>query len=243
MKYYDQCRLPKWVMVLGIVLLAFGIVAAGVTAIFHDKYSSIFGAWETALTNIWFIAFVALVGVGALISLGYPLLTAMGAGLWVLLSKDEPEVIEEQPTPETPVVNEEAPAVEEKTHATKQRERVIINEARLRDIFDSEFMHEWIDDDGTTYLDRLIVDLQYVRDIFMMGTKHGEELFASKHIFEIASLLHKKNKYFRRVYNSYTDWSYSLFECLSIDRPNKGSIKKYHDYSHQVKQRFYYLLS
>ena len=29
-KYYDQCRLPKWVIVLGIVLLAFGIVAAGV---------------------------------------------------------------------------------------------------------------------------------------------------------------------------------------------------------------------
>lgn len=54
-KYYDQCRLPKWVMVLGIVLLVFGIVAAGVTAIFHDKYSSIFGAWETALTNVWFI--------------------------------------------------------------------------------------------------------------------------------------------------------------------------------------------
>lgn len=51
-KYYDQCKLPMWVMVLGIVLLAFGIVAAGVTAIFHDKYSSIFGEWESALTNV-----------------------------------------------------------------------------------------------------------------------------------------------------------------------------------------------
>lgn len=50
-KYYDQCKLPKWATVLGVVLLAFGIVAAGVTAIFHDKYSSIFGAWESALTN------------------------------------------------------------------------------------------------------------------------------------------------------------------------------------------------
>jgi len=118
-KYYDQCRLPKWVMVLGIVLLAFGIVAAGVTAIFHDKYSSIFGAWETALTNVWFIAFVALVGVGALISLGYPLLSLIGAGIWALFSKDEPEVIAEQPVPETPMVKEEAPAIEEKAHATE----------------------------------------------------------------------------------------------------------------------------
>ena len=45
-KYYNQCKLPKWATVLGIVLLAFGIVAAGVTAIFHDKYSSIFGLWR-----------------------------------------------------------------------------------------------------------------------------------------------------------------------------------------------------
>lgn len=54
-----------WANVLGIVLLVFGLVAAGITAIFHDKYSSIFGAWESALTNVWFIAFIALVGVGA----------------------------------------------------------------------------------------------------------------------------------------------------------------------------------
>lgn len=74
-RYYDQCRLPMWANVLGIVLLVFGLVAAGITAIFHDKYSSIFGAWESALTNVWFIAFIALLGVGALISLGYLLLT------------------------------------------------------------------------------------------------------------------------------------------------------------------------
>lgn len=38
-KYYNQCKLPKWATVLGVVLLAFGIVAAGVTAIFHDNVS------------------------------------------------------------------------------------------------------------------------------------------------------------------------------------------------------------
>ena len=92
-KYFNQCKLPKWATVLGVVLLALGIVAAGVTAIFHDKYLSIFGAWESALTNVWFIAFLALMGVGALISLGYPLLTLISAWIWALFSKPEPEVV------------------------------------------------------------------------------------------------------------------------------------------------------
>ena len=175
-KYYNQCKLPKWATVLGVVLLAFGIVAAGVTAIFHDKYSSIFGAWESALTNAWFIAFIALVGVGALIALGYPLLTLIGAWLWALFAKPEPEVAEEQPAPETPEVKEETPAVEEKAHATEQPERVIINEARLRDIFDSEFMHEWVRE-GKTYLDQVIEDLQVVRDHYLMGAKKVEDIY------------------------------------------------------------------
>ena len=168
-KYYIQCRLPKWVMVLGIVLLAFGIVAAGVTAIFHDKYSSIFGAWETALTNVWFIAFVALVGVGALISLCYPLLTAIGAGLWVLLSKDEPVVIEEQPAPKSTAVKEEAPSGEEKAPAIEQPERIIINEARLRTIFNSDFMTSWSAEPGKMYVDKVVEDLQFVRDNYKQG--------------------------------------------------------------------------
>ena len=240
-KYYDQCKLPMWVMVLGIVLLAFGIVAAGVTAIFHDKYSSIFGAWETALTNVWFIAFVALVGVGALISLGYPLLSLIGAGIWALFSKDEPEEIAEQPAPETPMVKEEAPAVEEKAHATEQPERVIINEARLRDIFNSEFMHERVRD-GKTYLDLVIEDLQFVRDNYVKGSKQDEEHFAAKHVIEIASIL-RKDRYFRRVYNSFTEWCCTLFECLSIEPPKRDNIKNPQEISNQVKKRFYYLLS
>ena len=239
-KYYDQCRLPKWVMVLGIVLLVFGIVAAGVTAIFHDKYSSIFGALETALTNVWFIAFVALVGVGALISLGYPLLSLIGAGIWALFSKDEPEEIAEQPAPETPEVKEEAPAVEEKAPATEQPEQVIINEAKLRDLFNSKFMHDWAGD-GKTYLDQVIEDLQFVRDNYVKGSKQDEAHFASKHIIEIASLLHK-DKHFRQVYNSFTDWCCTLFDCLSLESPKRENIKRYQEFSDQVKKRFYYLL-
>ena len=240
-KYYNQCKLPKWATVLGVVLLAFGIVAAGVTAIFHDKYSSIFGAWESALTNAWFIAFIALVGVGALIALGYPLLTLIGAWLWALFAKPEPEVAEEQPAPETPEVKEEAPSVEENAPANKQPERVIINEAKLRDIFNSKFMHEWAED-GKTYLDQVIEDLQFVRDNYVKGSKQDVAHFASKHIIEIASLLHK-DKHFRQVYNSFTDWCCTLFDCLSLESPKRENIKKYQEFSDQVKKRFYYLLS
>ena len=240
-RYYDQCRLPMWANVLGIVLLVFGLVAAGITAIFHDKYSSIFGAWESALTNAWFIACIALVGVGALISLGYPLLTLIGAWIWTLFARPEPEVAEEQPAPETPEVKEETPAVEEKAPAIEQPERVIIDTARLRDIFNSEFMHERVRD-GKTYLDLVIEDLQFVRDNYVKGSKQDEMHFASKHIIEIASILHK-DRYFRRVYNSFTEWCCTLFECLSIEPPKRDNIKNPQEISNQVKKRFYYLLS
>lgn len=239
-KYYNQCKLPKWATVLGVVLLAFGIVAAGVTAIFHDKYSSIFDAWESALTNVWFIAFIALVGVGALISLGYPLLTLIGAWIWTIFAKPEPEVVEEHPSPEKPEVKEKAPVVEEKAPATEQPERVIINEAKLRDIFNSKFMHEWVSN-GKMYLDQVIEDLQFVRDNYVKGAKQDEAHFASKHIIEIASILHK-DRYFRRVYNSFTEWCCTLFECLSIEPPKRENIKNPQEISNQVKKRFFYLL-
>lgn len=240
-KYYNQCKLPKWATVLGVVLLAFGIVAAGVTAIFHDKYSSIFGAWESALTNVWFIAFIALVGVGALISLGYPLLTLIGAWIWTLFAKPEPEVAEEQPAPETPEVKEEAPADEEKAPVTEQPERVIINEARLRTIFNSDFMTSWSAESGKMYVDKVVEDLQFVRDNYKQGAKDKVH-FADKHIIEIADILHK-NKYFRKVTNSFTEWCCTMFDCLSIGLPERDNIKKPQEYSDLVKKRFYYLLS
>ena len=239
-RYYDQCKLPKWATVLGIVLLVFGIVAAGVTAIFHDKYSSIFGAWESALTNVWFIAFIALVGVGALISLGYPLLTLIGAWIWTLFSKPEPEVAEKHPAPEKPEVKEEAPAVEEKVPATEQPERVIINEARLRTIFNSDFMTGWSEEPGKMYVDKVIEDLQFVRDNYRHGAKDKVH-FTDKSIIEIADILHK-NRYFRKITNSFTEWCCTLFECLSIDLPERGNIKKPQEYSDLVKKRFFYLL-
>ena len=239
-KYYDQCKLPKWATVLGVVLLAFGIVAAGVTAIFHDKYSSIFGAWESALTNVWFIAFIALVCIGAFLSLGYPLLTALGALIWTLFSKPEPEVVEEQPVPEMSVVKEETPAIEEKSPTIEQPERVIINEARLRTIFNSDFMTSWSDEPGKMYVDKVVEDLQFVRDNYKRGAKDKVH-FSDKNIIEIADILHK-NRYFRKVTNSFTEWCCTMFDCLSIGLPERDNIKKPQEYSDLVKKRFYYLL-
>ena len=235
-KYYDQCRLPKWVMVLGIVLLAFGIVAAGVTAIFHDKYSSIFGAWETALTNVWFIAFVALVGVGAFISLGYPLLTAIGALIWALFTKPAREIIEEQPYVDTSDFTEETIASEE-SQATVF---VAINEAKLRDIFDSDFMHEWTDDASKSHLDLLIEDLQHVRNNFKKGAKQDDEHYCINNIIEIAYLLDKP-EFVKKRFSSFPKLCLALFDCLNISRPK--SVKNNPIVAEHVKKRFYYLLS
>lgn len=201
-----------------------------------DKYSSIFGAWESALTNVWFITFLAVMGVGALISLGYPLLTLIGALIWTLFSKPEPE----QATPETPVVKEEIPTVEEKVPEIEQPERVIINEARLRTIFNSDYMTSWSDEPGKMYVDKVVEDLQFVRDNYRHGAKDKVH-FTDKSIIEIADILHK-NRYFRKITNSFTEWCCTLFECLSIDLPERGNIKKPQEYSDLVKKRFFYLL-
>lgn len=238
-KYYDQCRLPKWVMVLGVVLLAFGIVAAGVTAIFHDKYSSIFGAWETALTNVWFIAFVALVGIGALISLGYPLLSLIGAGIWVLFSKDEPEVIAEQPAPETPVVKEEAHAVEEAASVAKQPTSASIDEARLRRLLNTPFMRQKSNGSEKTNLDRFIDDVKTVRIQHQKGAKDG---INDKSITSIAKILFSNKYQKQRPLPSFAKWNTILFECLNLEAPQKGNINKSKDLDEQITKLFGYLI-
>ena len=59
-------------------------------------------------------------------------------------------------------------------------------------------MHEWVSN-GKMYLDQVIEDLQFVRDNYVKGAKQDEAHFASKHIIEIASILHN-DRYFRRVF-------------------------------------------
>ena len=151
-----------------------------------------------------------------------------------------PDAVEGQPTEVAAVVKEEAPSVEEKAPAIKQPERVIINEARLRTIFNSDYMTGWSDEPGKMYVDKVVEDLQFVRDNYRQGAKDKVH-FADKHIIEIADILHK-NRYFKRVTNSFTEWCCTLFDCLSIDLPERGNIKKPQEYSDLVKKRFFYLL-
>ena len=82
-------------------------------------------------------------------------------------------------------------------------------------------MHEWVRE-GKTYLDQVIEVLQFVRDNYVKGSKQDEEHFAAKHVIEIASIL-RKDRYFRRVYNSFTEWCCILFKCLSIEPPKRAA--------------------
>ena len=239
-KYYNQCKLPKWVTVLGIVLLAFGIVAAGVTAIFHDKYSSIFGAWESALTNVWFIAFIAMVGVGALISLGYPLLTLIGAWIWTLFAKPEPEVAEEQPTKETSEIKDgTASATKEESPAMTQLASSAINEARLRSLLNTPFMREISNGSSKTNLDRFIDDVKTVRIQHQKGAKDG---INDKSITSIAKILFSNKYQKQRPLPSFAKWNTILFECLNLEAPQKGNINKSKDLDEQITKLFGYLV-
>ena len=226
-----------WIVGAGISMLIF-LLATFATAYRHDAYSSRLGLRDLMTTDVWFRVFLALTCFSLLLFLGLLVYTFIAGRIGGSGDNQEQESI---PIAKTTEVKEEAPAVVEKAPATEQPERVIINEARLRDIFDSEFMHEWVRE-GKTYLDQVIEDLQFVRDNYVKGSKQDEEHFAAKHVIEIASIL-RKDRYFRRVYNSFTEWCCILFKCLSLEPPKRDNIKNPQEISNQVKKRFYYLLS
>lgn len=239
-KLFSQYLPSAMVFKCGLALLIICTVAAFVTAYYHDAYSSILELKEMAVTDVCFKLFVILMVVSAALMAGSPLLAMILAGISLLFPSRESEVIEGQPEEETHVIREEAPSVEEKVPAIEQPERVIINEARLRTIFNSDYMTSWSDEPGKMYVDKVIEDLQFVRDNYRHGAKDKVH-FTDKSIIEIADILHK-NRYFRKITNSFTEWCCTLFECLSIDLPERGNIKKPQEYSDLVKQRFYYLL-
>ena len=226
-----------WIVGAGVSTVIF-LLATFATAYRHDVYSSTLGLKDLVSTDVWFRVFLALTCFSLLLFLGL-LVYAFIAGR-IVGSGDKGEQ-ESKPAMETPPAEKRTSAGEEKSPATEQRERVIINEAKLRDILNSKFMHEWAGD-GKTYLDQVIEDLQFVRDNYVKGSKQDEEHFAAKHVIEIASIL-RKDRYFRRVYSSFTEWCCILFKCLSIEPPKRDNIKNPQEISNQVKKRFYYLLS
>ena len=226
-----------WIVGTGVSMLIF-LLATFATAYRHDAYSSRLGLRDLMTTDVWFRVFLALTCFSLLLFLGLLVYTFIAGRIGG--SGDNEEQVS-KPVVTTPPAEESTLPSEERASTTVQQERVIINEAKLRDIFDSPFMHEWISD-GKNYLDQVIEDLQFVRDNYVKGSKQDEMHFASKHIIEIASILHK-DRYFRRVYNSFTEWCCTLFECLSIEPPKRDNIKNPQEISNQVKKRFYYLLS
>ena len=226
-----------WIVGVGVLTVIF-LLATFATAYRHDVYSSSLGLRDLVSTDVWFRVFLALTCFSLLLFLGLLVYAFLAGRIGGSGDSEEQELHQ---TTKSSEVKGEAPAVEEKVPATEQPERVIINEARLRDIFDSEFMHEWVRE-GKTYLDQVIEDLQFVRDNYVKGSKQDEEHFAAKHVIEIASIL-RKDRYFRRVYNSFTEWCCILFKCLSLEPPKRDNIKNPQEISNQVKKRFYYLLS
>ena len=213
------------------------LLATFAVAYRHDVYSSSLGLRDLVSTDVWFRVFLALTCFSLLLFLGLLVYAFLAGRIVGSGDKGEQESI---PIAKTTEVKKEAPAGDEKAPATEQQERVIINEARLRTIFDSKFMKSWSGELGKKHIDKVVEDLQFVRDNYRQGAKDNVH-FANKHICEITGLLHKM-KYFNEFTNSFTDLCCALFECLYIDLPERDNIKKYQEYSDQVKKRFYYLL-
>ena len=188
-----------WIVGAGVSMLIF-LLATFATAYRHDAYSSRLGLRDLMTTDVWFRVFLALTCFSLLLFLGLLVYAFLAGRIGGSGDSEEQELHQ---TTKTSEVKGEAPAVEEKDPAIEQPERVIIDTARLRDIFNSEFMHERVRE-GKTYLDQVIEDLQFVRDNYVKGSKQDEEHFAAKHVIEIASIL-RKDRYFRRVYNSFTE--------------------------------------
>ena len=225
-----------WIVGAGVSMLIF-LLATFATAYRHDAYSSRLGLRDLMTTDVWFRVFLALTCFSLLLFLGLLVYTFIAGRIGGSGDNQEQESI---PIAKTTEVKEEAPAVEAKAPAIEQPERVIINEARLRTIFNSDYMTSWSDEPGKMYVDKVIEDLQFVRDNYRHGAKDKVH-FTDKSIIEIADILHK-NRYFRKITNSFTEWCCTLFECLSIDLPERGNIKKPQEYSDLVKKRFFYLL-
>ena len=213
-----------WIVGAGVLTAVF-LLATFATAYRHDVYSSSLGLRDLVSTDVWFRVFLALTCFSLLLFLGL-LVYAFIAGK-IGGSADN----EEQTS--LPTVEEKAPAIE-------QTERVVINEAKLRDIFGSDFMHEWMDSDGSkSYLDQLIEDLQHVRDHYKKGAKQDDQHYCINNIIEIAFLLDKP-EYLKKPFGTFPKLCRAVFDCMHLPRPK--NIKNHPAIAEHVKKRFYYLL-
>ena len=223
----------------GLVLLIICTVAAFVIAYYHDAYSSILEMKELAATDVWFKLFVILMVLGAALLVGSPLLAMILAGISMLFPSKEPEMIEEQPAKETPVIKVEAPAVEEAAPGAKQPTSSSIDEARLRSLLNTPFMREISNGSSKTNLDRFIDDVKTVRIQHQKGVKDG---FNDRSITSIAKILYSNKYQKQRPLPSFAEWNTTLFECLNLEAPQKGNINKSKDLDEQITKLFGYLI-
>ena len=223
----------------GLVLLIICTVAAFVIAYYHDAYSSILEMKELAATDVWFKLFVILMVLGATLLVGSPLLAMILAGISMLFPSKEPEMIEEQPAKETPVIKVEAPAVEEAAPGAKQPTSSSIDEARLRSLLNTPFMREISNGSSKTNLDRFIDDVKTVRIQHQKGAKDG---INDKSITSIAKILYSNKYQKQRPLPSFAEWNTTLFECLNLEAPQKGNINKSKDLDEQITKVFGYLI-
>lgn len=218
-KLFSQYLPSTMVFKCGLVLLIICTVAAFVIAYYHDAYSSILEMKELAATDVWFKLFVILMVLGAALLVGSPLLAMILAGISMLFPSKEPEMIEEQPAKETPVIKVEAPAVEEAAPGAKQPTSSSIDEARLRSLLNTPFMREKSNGSSKTNLDRFIDDVKTVRIQHQKGVKDG---FNDRSITSIAKILYSNKYQKQRPLPSFAEWNTTLFECLNLEAPQKG---------------------
>ena len=223
----------------GLVLLIICTVAAFVIAYYHDAYSSILEMKELAATDVWFKLFVILMVLGAALLVGSPLLAMILAGISMLFPSKEPEMIEEQPAKETPVIKVEAPEVKEAAPGAKQPTSSSIDEARLRSLLNTPFMREISNGSSKTNLDRFIDDVKTVRIQHQKGAKDG---FSDRSITSIAKILYSNKYQKQRPLPSFAEWNTTLFECLNLEAPQKGNINKSKDLDEQITKLFGYLI-
>ena len=238
-KLFSQYLPSTMVFKCGLVLLIICTVAAFVIAYYHDAYSSILEMKELAATDVWFKLFVILMVLGAALLVGSPLLAMILAGISMLFPSKEPEIIEEQPAKETPVIKVEAPAVEEAAPGAKQPTSSSIDEARLRSLLNTPFMREKSNGSSKTNLDRFIDDVKTVRIQHQKGVKDG---FNDRSITSIAKILYSNKHQKQRPLPSFAKWNTTLFECLNLEAPQKGNINKSKDLDEQITKVFGYLI-
>ena len=238
-KLFSQYLPSTMVFKCGLVLLIICTVAAFVIAYYHDAYSSILEMKELAATDVWFKLFVILMVLGAALLVGSSLLAMILAGISMLFPSKEPEMIEEQPAKETPVIKIEAPTVEEAAPGAKQPTSSSIDEARLRSLLNTPFMREISNGSSKTNLDRFIDDVKTVRIQHQKGAKDG---FSDRSITSIAKILYSNKYQKQRPLPSFAEWNTTLFECLNLEAPQKGNINKSKDLDEQITKLFGYLI-